>query len=98
MPDFIKQSDFISPKDSKTSEISIVGPPNSGKSSLFNKLIGGHNISAVSDKSNTTFDAITGYFTNHIKHTQVVIHDTPGITKRYSYSKHFVTKAWEVID
>ncbi len=50
---------FESPKDSRFLTVSIVGPPNSGKSSLLNNLTG-ENISAVSNKVNTTFDPIIG--------------------------------------
>jgi GTPase len=50
---------FESPKDSRFLSVSIVGPPNSGKSSLLNCLTE-EILSAVSNKVNTTFDPIIG--------------------------------------
>ena len=55
------------------------------------------NISAVSNKANTTDKAIIGIHTNYEKRIQIEFKDTPGITKRYKYSKFFVSKAWDEI-
>jgi GTPase Era involved in 16S rRNA processing len=44
--------------------VCILGAPNAGKSSLINRLVN-KNISAVSDKANTTSDIITGVLTNY---------------------------------
>ncbi len=59
----------------------LVGAPNSGKSTLTNKLTG-CKVSAVSHKTNTTVETMLGSFTTGL--TQVVLFDTPGlVTKQY---------------
>ncbi|KRX02671.1 P-loop containing nucleoside triphosphate hydrolase [Pseudocohnilembus persalinus] len=97
LPQEGKKLEVISPDDSKYLETAIVGPPNAGKSSLFNKILG-KNISATSNKQSTTYENILGFYTNFENSTQVVFHDTPGITKNYKSSNYFVTKAWSVIN
>lgn len=52
-------------------------------------------VSAVSNKSNTTNEAIVGIHSNLQSGVQIELIDTPGITKRYKHSAHYVTKAWE---
>lgn len=42
----------------------ILGAPNAGKSTLMNTLVG-EELSAVSNKQNTTSKAITGVHTNY---------------------------------
>lgn len=74
-----------------------MGPPNAGKSTFLNKFVG-QELSAVSNKSNTTSEAIVGVHTNYDQRVQIEFKDTPGITRRYKYSRHFVTKAWEELD
>lgn len=75
-----------------------MGAPNAGKSSLMNSLVG-KNVSAVSDKYNTTDDKVLGIYTDmHIK-TQIVFMDTPGVTKMNNSirSNLLVSKAWSEI-
>jgi len=62
----------------KSGFVSIIGRPNSGKSTLLNRLVG-DKISIVTDKPQTTRNVIRGIVT----HTdgQVVFLDTPGINK-----------------
>lgn len=76
----------------------MLGAPNAGKSSLVNHLVGS-NISAVSDKYNTTDDVIRGIFTDVETRTQIVFADTPGATKLNDSmrSNLLVSKAWEHI-
>jgi tRNA modification GTPase len=57
-------------------EISIVGPTNAGKSSLFNHLLG-YNRSIVNKKEGTTRDKISE--TIEINGKEVVLNDTAGI-------------------
>eukprot|EP00899_Mesostigma_viride_P027958 jgi/Mesvir1/8347/Mv12607-RA.1 len=56
--------------------VSIVGPPNAGKSTLTNMLLG-HKVTAVSRKTNTTRSEMLGVLTQGI--TQLVLYDTPGM-------------------
>lgn len=53
----------LSPVGSRSIEAILLGAANAGKSSLMNKLVG-QNVSAVSDKYNTTDDATIGIWTD----------------------------------
>ena len=86
------------PENSRAIDVGIIGPPNSGKSLIFNKIIGS-NVSAVSSKYNTTFEKIEGIYTDINDKTQICLFDTPGAI-RASYrlnSKRIITKSWTVI-
>jgi GTPase len=80
-------------------DIALVGAPNAGKSSVMNAIIGRH-LSAVSDKYSTTYDKITGLFTDINSNTQVIINDLPGATKPNNkiQSTLLMTKCWEVLE
>ena len=63
--------------------ISIVGPPNSGKSTLINRLVG-KKISIVSQKVQTTRFSIRGILNfeiNPLEKSQLIFIDTPGLFK-----------------
>jgi len=62
----------------KSGFVSIIGRPNSGKSTLLNQLLG-EKVSIVSDKPQTTRHNILGIQT--LKEGQIVFKDTPGIHK-----------------
>jgi len=62
----------------KSGLVSIVGRPNSGKSTLLNHLVG-EKVSIVSDKPQTTRHVVRGIVTQ--PEGQIVFLDTPGIHK-----------------
>lgn len=69
------------PKDIKTGVVALVGPPNVGKSTLLNTLLG-QKISIVSPKPQTTRNRIMGIINNHAY--QIILLDTPGIHQAHS--------------
>jgi|TARA_B100000131_G_scaffold70443_1_gene66795 GTP-binding protein Era len=69
----------------KSGTVSIIGKPNTGKSTLIN-LITDRRISAVSDKPNTTRNKILGVYNRD--NTQILFLDTPGFQK----SKKFLNR------
>lgn len=101
-PDEIKQFEnppFESPIGSKSIDVAIVGPTNSGKSSLINSLVNS-NISSVSPKANTTDKIIEGVYTDFNLNTQMLFYDTPGAiraSKNSIYATNIITKAWSII-
>src|ERR1041385_6064033 len=62
----------------KSGFVSIVGRPNSGKSTLLNHLVG-EKVSIVTDKPQTTRRIVRGIVTR--PEGQIVFLDTPGIHK-----------------
>ena len=62
----------------KSGFVVIAGAPNSGKSTLLNRLLG-EKISITSDKPQTTRNRILGVL--HLENAQCVLIDTPGIHK-----------------
>ena len=62
----------------KSGFVSIIGRPNSGKSTLLNKLVG-EKVSIVTDKPQTTRHVVRGIVTR--PEGQITFLDTPGIHK-----------------
>jgi len=62
----------------KSGFVSIIGRPNSGKSTLLNRIVG-EKVSIVTDKPQTTRHVIRGIVTK--PEGQIVFLDTPGIHK-----------------
>ncbi len=79
--------------ESRSAFIVIVGRPNTGKSSLLNKLVG-EKIAIISDKPQTTRTRITGILTKD--NIQYVFTDTPGMHKpKTKLSEHMVSAVRE---
>ncbi len=62
----------------KSGYVSIVGKPNTGKSTLLNRILK-VNVSAVSKKAQTTRAAVLGIYNDET--SQIIFYDTPGIIK-----------------
>src|SRR5262245_21069766 len=62
----------------KSGFVSIVGRPNSGKSTLLNRLVG-EKVSIVTDKPQTTRRVVRGIITR--PEGQITFLDTPGVHK-----------------
>ncbi len=62
--------------DRRSGTVALIGRPNSGKSSLLNRLLG-EKVAIVSDKPQTTRHRLLGILTE--PRGQVVFYDTPGI-------------------
>ncbi|MFT4717902.1 MAG: GTP-binding protein Era, partial [Rickettsiales bacterium] len=81
----------------KTSLIALIGPPNAGKSSLTNEILG-QKISITSNKVQTTRNIIKAIITEG--DTQMVLFDTPGLfipKKDRPLERYIVKNAWQVI-
>jgi GTP-binding protein Era len=80
----------------KTGYVSLLGRPNVGKSTLFNKLIG-TKLAIVSPKPQTTRNRITGILTT--PEGQIVFWDLPGIHKAIGeMNKRMVSIALNALD
>jgi GTP-binding protein Era len=60
----------------KSGFITLLGLPNAGKSSFFNKLIG-EELAIVSPRAQTTWVSMRGFYSS--KDCELVIYDTPGL-------------------
>src|SRR5438034_9992233 len=69
---------FFPAPEMKSGTVTLIGRPNSGKSTLLNALIG-EKVSIVSEKPQTTRHRILGILTE--PRGQIVFVDTPGIHK-----------------
>jgi GTP-binding protein Era len=87
--------------ESKSGFVNILGVPNSGKSTLINKLVG-KKVSIVSHKVQTTRFCIRGICTftySDLSKSQIIFIDTPGIfsaTRRLD--KAMVSAAWSELN
>jgi len=75
--------------------IALIGPPNAGKSTLLNRLLG-KKVAIVTPRPQTTRNRITGIF--HGEGFQIVFVDTPGIHRtRTALHKSMVSSAREIL-
>ena len=85
----------------KSGFVNLVGIPNSGKSTLINKLVG-KKISIVSHKVQTTRFCIRGICNFNLKNklkSQIIFVDTPGIfLPKRRLEKAMVTAAWSELN
>jgi GTP-binding protein Era len=77
-------------KEFKCGTVSIIGKPNTGKSTLINALTG-KKISAVSDKPNTTRNKILGVYNSD--DCQIIFLDTPGIQKSSKFLNRIMVQS-----
>lgn len=76
--------------------VALMGPPNAGKSTLLNALIG-QKIAIVTPKPQTTRNQIVGILTE--RDAQIIFMDTPGIAElRGRLSKTMTRAVWESFD
>ncbi|KAL6074510.1 tRNA modification GTPase TrmE [Balamuthia mandrillaris] len=89
---------FEQPAEPRLCEIALLGPPNAGKSTLVNAIVG-EKVSPVCRKAQTTRQRTLGITT--VDNTQLVFLDTPGVvspnlSKRYGRS--ITTTGWDVAE
>lgn len=73
--------------------VALMGPPNAGKSTLLNSLIG-QKVTIVTPKPQTTRNQIVGILTD--KDAQTIFMDTPGVAKlRGSLNKSMIQAVWQ---
>tara|TARA_B100000900_G_scaffold125260_1_gene105724 strand:- start:703 stop:1584 length:882 start_codon:yes stop_codon:yes gene_type:complete len=74
----------------KSGTVSIIGKPNTGKSTLINTITG-RKISAVSDKPNTTRNKILGVLNS--EDSQMLFLDTPGLQKSNKFLNRIMVQS-----
>ena len=77
--------------------VAIIGRPNSGKSTLLNRILGSQ-VSIVTPKAQTTRERVLGILTE--SEGQIVFIDTPGIHKAKAggFNAYMVSEASEALD
>ena len=87
--------------ESKSGFVNILGIPNSGKSTLINKLVG-KKVSIVSHKVQTTRFCVRGICTftyDDLSKSQIILIDTPGIfSAKRRLDKAMVSAAWSELN
>lgn len=86
-------------RPSRAGFVALVGRPNSGKSTLLNRLVG-EKLAIVSPRPQTTRNRITGI--RNLPHAQVIFIDTPGLHaptgKLGAFMRQTVERALEDVD
>ncbi|MFW6388674.1 MAG: GTPase Era, partial [Desulfohalobiaceae bacterium] len=83
------------PQIAKFGIVAIIGPPNAGKSTLLNTLLG-QKLAIVTPKPQTTRNRISGILSQD--EAQAVFLDTPGLHKSsQALNRHLVQSAWQAL-
>lgn len=81
--------------DFRSGVVALIGPPNAGKSTLLNTIVG-EKVAIVSPKPQTTRNQITGIYTKDT--VQAVFLDTPGVHhSRVKLNRFMVDAAWKAL-
>lgn len=81
----------------KAGVVALVGRPNSGKSTMMNRLLG-EKVAIVSDKPQTTRHRLVGILSDP-ERGQMVFHDTPGMHKPlHRMNRQMVTEAVDALN
>jgi len=94
----LSEDQIVPIQHQRSLSISLLGPPNVGKSTLLNKILQDH-IAATSSKAQTTRTPIVGSRT--IENTQLVFLDTPGIVskeKQKKINRSIVVGSWDTLN
>jgi len=83
-------------KRTKFGTVALLGPPNAGKSTLLNKVMG-QKVAIVTPKPQTTRNQITGIFND--EDSQIVFLDTPGVHRLRGRMNRFLNlSAWSAVE
>ncbi len=82
--------------DTRCGYVTLLGPPNAGKSTLMNALVG-ERLSIVTHKAQTTWQRVTGILTTD--RAQIIFLDTPGVLEPRDLLQHsMLAYAREALD
>ena len=84
-----------SPELFRSGVVALIGPPNAGKSTLLNTIVG-EKVAIVSPKPQTTRNQITGIYNS--EGVQAVFLDTPGVHhSKMKLNRFLVDAAWKAL-
>ena len=87
----MNESETPAPRPFRSGFVAIMGIPNAGKSTLLNRIMGGH-FAIVTEKPQTTRTVIRAI--KNLEHAQIIFIDTPGIhTSQKAFNKILIQSA-----